>query len=479
LIREWIESLSASKPLATLVELQAANERRIAELREGKNTSSAITQLLSTTNGAILLATALNEQALHGNKQAIEAGASHTNSHIRDLFERFLPPERRVRRLGTSFEVASLLAKKGNADQGRQLFAKASGVTCRKCHMIDRQGGKIGPDLSGIGRKLRPSEILENIIAPSKRIDPKYANWIVATTLGTIDSGLLIQQSASQVVLRDVNGKDKTIPREDIELMRPLQKSIMPEMLLADFTADQAADLLAFLQTQKGDPSLGRKSHTIPHTSKPLRIDGRLNELAWKKAPSLGSFEFTWSNAGDGPKQPTQAKLLWDEKYLYAAFTCTDTNIQATRTERDSPVYRDDCVELFASPFVNDPKRYFNLEINALGTRLDKFRPNGVRLEQPWNPDGILIATSHNGTLNDDSDIDKSWTVEVAFPFAALGKTLLRPPRPGDKWRLNLHRLEDNMQVKSQWSRGDRNRPSFHTPEYFGVVIFGGPSKGK
>ena len=208
-----------------------------------------------------------------------------------------------------------------------------------------------------------------------------------------------------------------------------------------------------------------------------LRIDGLLDEPAWKNAPPVSAFEFTWWNDGDGSKQPTEAKLLWDENYLYASFRCTDTDIQATRTKRDSQVYRDDCVELFASPIVDDPTRYFNLEINALGTRLDKFRPHGVRLDNPWNPDGILIATSHNGTLNDDSDVDKSWTVELAFPYSALGKALPRPPRPGDKWRLNMHRLEDDMQVKSQWSRGDRNRPSFHTPEYFGVITFDRPSR--
>ncbi len=479
LIRQWIESLPASKLPPKLRELQAANRRGIADLQAARDLNSAISQLLSTTSGALRLAAALNEQSLPDNvaSVAVERGATHMESHICDLFERFLPPERRVPRLGTSFDAATLLEARGDPERGRRLFAQASGVTCRKCHTIDGQGGKIGPDLSGIGRQLRPAEILDNIVAPSKKIDPKYANWIVATTRGTIDSGLMIQQSPSQVVLRDADGKDKTFPREDIEFMKPQQKSIMPEMLFRDFTAEQAADLLAFLQSRKGDPSVGRKSHNIPHTSKPLRIDGRLDEPAWKSAPAVGPFEFPWWDEGNGPRQPTEAKLLWDEKYLYAAFRCADTDIQASRTERDSPVYRDDCVELFASPFIDNPRRYFNLEINALGARLDKFRPDGVRLDQPWNPDGILIATSHDGTPNDDSDVDKSWTVEVAFPYAALGKTLPRPPRPGDKWRLNVHRLENNMRVKSQWSPGDRNRPSFHTPEYFGVVTFVGPSK--
>ena len=220
--------------------------------------------------------------------------------------------------------------------------------------------------------------------------------------------------------------------------------------------------------------AVAKKSHNIARTSNPLRIDGRLDEPAWKSTRAVGAFDFTWWKNGDGPKQPTEAKLLWDDKYLYVAFHCTDTDIHATQTQRDSAVYRDDCVLLFASPFVDDPKRYFHLEINALGTHLDKYRPNGARPDIPWqwNPGGILIATSHNGTPNDDGDVDKSWTVEVGFPYAALGRALPGPPRPGDKWHVNLHRTEENTRVMSQWSRGDRNRQSFHTPELFGVVTF-------
>ncbi len=476
LIREWIDSLPADGSSSEQWKLRAANQRRLADLHATKNTQMAVTELLATTNGALLLATALNEQSLPNEVAAavIERGATHTDSQIRDLFERFLPPERRVPRLGASFDVAALLKRKGDVERGRRLFVEASGVTCRKCHTIDRQGGKIGPELTGIGRRLRHDEILDNIIVPSKKIDPKFASWVVATVRGTVDSGLMVRQSPQEVVLRDANGKDKRIPRDDIDFMKPQAKSIMPELLLRDFTADNAADLLAFLQSQKGDPAVGRKSHTIPHASGSIQVDGKLNEPAWKSAAAVSEFGFPWWNDGGPPKQPTEAKLLWNDKYLYAAFRCTDTDIQATRTERDGQVYRDDCVELFASPFMDNPKRYFNLEINAIGTQLDKWRPNGVRLEKPWNPDGILIATSHQGTLGDDSDSDKSWIVEVAFPYAALGKTLPRPPGPGDKWRLNLHRLENNNGPKSQWSPGDRGRVSFHTPEYFGVVTFGG-----
>ena len=456
-----------------------AQQRLLANLKDSNEVASAVSKLLSTTNGALLLAAALDEKDLPKEvaSKVIERGASHADVQVRDLFERFLPPSQRTPRLGSSFDMAQLLKRKGDVDRGRELFLRASGVSCRQCHTIEDQGGKVGPDLSDIGRRLRTAEILDNIVSPSKKLDPKYANWIVETVRGTVHAGLKIRESDREVLLRDAKAKDTVIQRKDIDVMQPQQKSIMPEQLLRDFTPGHAADLLAYLNAQKGDPSLRRKSYRILRTAGPIRIDGKLDEKAWAAAKPAEPFEFTWENPGEASRQATEAKLLWDAKHLYAAFRCLDSDIRATRTERDSEVYRDDCVEIFASPFANDAKRYFNLEINAVGAYLDNFRPTSVKLKSPWNPSGIRIATSRDGTLNDDK-ADKSWTVEVAFPYAAFGDSVARPPRGGDRWRLNLHRLEDDMQVKSQWSPGDRSRPSFHTPEYFGVAIFVDPADG-
>jgi hypothetical protein len=90
-----------------------------------------------------------------------------------------------------------------------------------------------------------------------------------------------------------------------------------------------------------------------------------------------------------------------------------------------------------------------------------------------WNPDGIKIGVTIEGTLNDSSDIDSGWTLEAAIPFELFTKVLpAGQPRSGDRWRLNLTRLEDEMKSKSQWSRGDRSFPRFHHPEFFGFVEF-------
>ena len=273
--------------------------------------------------------------------------------------------------------------------------------------------------------------------------------------------------------MTDATGKSRTLAVDEIELMEPSAKSVMPDQLLSGMTPQQAADLLAYLRSQRKIGPLQHKSAIIRRTRQPVTIDGRRDEAAWASAPSVGEFVFTWWNEGDGPRQQSDAKLLWDDQFLYVSFHCTDSDVLATRTERDSDVYRDDCVEVFASPELDHPQNYFNLEMNALGTQLDNYRPEGKNPDDEWNPAGIRCAVVVDGTLNDSTDTDRGWTLEVAIPFR-LFQHVLPSGRPeiGDRWRLNLNRLEGNMTVKSQWSQGDRNFPRFHHPDFFGFVEF-------
>ena len=83
------------------------------------------------------------------------------------------------------------------------------------------------------------------------KIDPKYQTWLVQTESGQIYSGLLIENTETSVVIRDLAGKDMSVSRDDIELLTAQKKSLMPELLLRDTTAQDAADLLGFLVSLK------------------------------------------------------------------------------------------------------------------------------------------------------------------------------------------------------------------------------------
>ncbi|MFN7936305.1 MAG: carbohydrate-binding family 9-like protein, partial [Bryobacteraceae bacterium] len=71
-------------------------------------------------------------------------------------------------------------------------------------------------------------------------------------------------------------------------------------------------------------------------------VDGLLDEPAWKQAPAVGDFHFTWHKQGE--KEQTVAKMLWDDRYLYVGYFCHDKHISGEVVERHGPVSRDDAV---------------------------------------------------------------------------------------------------------------------------------------
>lgn len=216
--------------------------------------------------------------------------------------------------------------------------------------------------------------------------------------------------------------------------------------------------------------------YAIHRAAVPLAIDGKLDEPEWFAALPVGEFVFPWWQSGR--KERTSAKLLWDDEYLYLAFVCEDAHITARHNERDGKIPEDDCVELMLAPDADRPHVYFNLEFNVIGGLLDNFRPNGPNQPRApkWDADGVKIAGTYAGTLNDDTDVDRTWQVEVAIPwrnFAGHAKTV--PPRPGAVMHANLNRHGGRTNAQySQWSPADTPRPSFHTPDRFGRITLSG-----
>ena len=229
------------------------------------------------------------------------------------------------------------------------------------------------------------------------------------------------------------------------------------------------------LACQSIAPATDKPPHyTILKVKAAPKIDGRLDEPAWKNARSVGAFQFPWYK--QGKKEQTDARMLWDKKYLYVSFRCQDAHVWSVHKKHDDPVYKDDCVEVFTSPDPDHPERYFNIEMNVNRAWLDRYHPEGPGKKPPanWNAKGMRIATTVQGTLNDDSDTDRSWILEAAIPLSNFAKVARHtPPHDGDVWHLNLNRLggQTNPQY-SQWSPGKTKTPQFHAPQYFGRVVF-------
>ena len=228
---------------------------------------------------------------------------------------------------------------------------------------------------------------------------------------------------------------------------------------------------LGFVVTAMSDEKLVYK---VKRTSEKIYIDGNITEEDWKAAQSVGDFVFPWYK--EGKKEQTDARMLWDDEFLYVLFKCEDEHISAHYFERNSAPYKDDCVEVFISPNSKNPIWYVNNEFNCLGTWLIGFHKGDIRGENYVERDKILIGRSHKGTINKENDIDEYWILEIGIPFESLrdyeGQL---PPRPGDSWGLDLNRCGGDVNPQySQWSPSKTEQPDFHRPQDFGKIIFSG-----
>ncbi|MFT5327735.1 MAG: putative heme-binding domain-containing protein [Planctomycetaceae bacterium] len=269
LLRKWILQLEQSSEPANEVndassaarQLAASNQTTLKELIEDPNANSsetpaAIDRLLSSTSGALLLASEVRDASAEGissevRRAVIAKGTSLDDVVVRDLFEAFVPEVARTKTLGSTINGSDLLALKGNHQKGRKLFLTAAGLQCCNCHKVGEQGKAVGPKLDGIGKRYSRAEILENILEPSKKIDPKFQTWLIQKDDGKVQTGLLVSRTAESVTLLDATGKAITIPAADIELMVAQKKSLMPELQLRGLTPQDAADLLAWLASLK------------------------------------------------------------------------------------------------------------------------------------------------------------------------------------------------------------------------------------
>jgi uncharacterized repeat protein (TIGR03806 family) len=229
------------------VQLRAQAARGV-RVRAAERTE-AVNRLLASPASALLLAEALGEDGIQAavRAQVVKAAAASPDPQVRDLFERFLPDEQRVKRLGTFIKPEQILSLKGDAARGKDLFFKAGGLQCSNCHRIAGTGGALGPDLSQVGKKYTRAQILENILEPSKQIDPQYVTYLLETDDGKVYSGILAAKTEREVVLRQAGDKEEHIPAAKVVSLAPTKTSLMPEQLLRDLTAEQAADLVEFL----------------------------------------------------------------------------------------------------------------------------------------------------------------------------------------------------------------------------------------
>ena len=202
-------------------------------------------------------------------------------------------------------------------------------------------------------------------------------------------------------------------------------------------------------QTPAGFVPDDLRAYTAYRAPHGMTIDGRLDEDAWKIAPWTKAFVDIRDESHPAPTWETRAKLLWDDEYLYIAAYLEEPHVWATLTERDAIIYRDHDFEVFLDP-EGDAVGYYEFEVNALGTMFDLYlnRPynEGGTADISWDAAGLQWAVHLDGTLNDPTDEDRGWSVEIAIPWRSLvppgSETVRLRPNDGEIWRVNFSRVQ-------------------------------------
>ena len=137
----------------------------------------------------------------------------------------------------------------GDPRRGHEVFRRESGPMCARCHTVNESGGKVGPDLSGIARRLAREEIVDAILAPSSSIEPGYESVSLELADSTVLFGRIVSETDAVISLVETTGLARSIPAKDVVTRRMGSVSVMPNGLATTLTPDEFADLMAYLST--------------------------------------------------------------------------------------------------------------------------------------------------------------------------------------------------------------------------------------
>lgn len=225
----------------------------------------------------------------------------------------------------------------------------------------------------------------------------------------------------------------------------------------------------------------------------PLTIDGRLDEAAWQETSWTVDFADIEGEDKPKPRFKTRAKMLWDDEFLYIAAEMEEPHLWATYEQHDMITFHENDFEVFID-HDGDTHAYFEVEVNARKQIFDLFLVRPYRDGGPsliaWDVRDLRTGVALNGTLNDGSDTDQGWTLEMAIPFKSLrfGVDPLKP-QLGDVWRMNFSRVEWQTtwngtayeKVKApdgkplhedNWVWSPQGLVNMHFPERWGYVQF-------
>ena len=206
----------------------------------------------------------------------------------------------------TDAEMSTLLAdviKNGDAAQGEAIFRRKD-LSCLKCHAIAGAGGQVGPSLESIGASAQPDYLVDSLLQPNKQVKENYHAIVVATREGQVYTGIKLRQTDSDLVLRDAEDREVSIPLNAIE-EQGQTGSIMPVGLSDGLTRAELIDLVRFLS------ELGKVGRFAVGTQ---RVSRR-----WHVLDSMAEGRTALARGGPEAVLPLDNPLMWRPTYTTVA----------------------------------------------------------------------------------------------------------------------------------------------------------------
>ena len=181
-------------------------------------------------------------------------------------------------------------------------------------------------------------------------------------------------------------------------------------------------------------------------------VDGLANDLGW--AGTTLSPEFAQADGCGESQGKAQAKLTWDDQNLYVFVTVTDPDITSPYTKHDESLWKADDIEIFIDADANR-RTYVELQVNPNNATFDSYFANRQTPDPSW--DSHMVTAVQKKTVHQAAgDLVTGWDAEIAIPWEDVrGRDtapLELPPKVGNKWRLNVVRVDARSGSKDAWA---------------------------
>ena len=205
-------------------------------------------------------------------------------------------------------------------------------------------------------------------------------------------------------------------------------------------------------------------------TPRPPVIDGVIEPEVWDLAEPIS---MVLTHTGKRPRQATEARMLYDDKCLYVAFHCIDDDVWGTMTDHDALICREEVVEVFCDPS-GRRRAYIEIEVSPLNTVYDLFVVNDPRCppgrpKAQWNCVGLRTAVHIQRKPDRGFEY---WDCEMAIPMNQMHDAANIPPKPGDRWAINLYRIDRARDCDEYGAWSPTGAINYHKPERFGNMVF-------